>query len=202
MTRLLLQEVCAGSLKGVNLALAAGEIVGLSGPSGSGKSRLLRAVADLDPHGGEVFLDGQPQDSIPGHIWRQRVMMVPADSQWWFDHVGAHFPDGAGEFVAGALGFSAGVMDWPVSRLSSGERQRLAILRALSRQPRVLLLDEPSANLDDDMTQQLEHWLLAQIRRRELGVIWVAHDHHQLDRVSDRQAFIRGDTLELAHDCD
>jgi len=199
MTRLLLQEVSAGSLKGVNLALAGGEIVGLSGPSGSGKSRLLRAVADLDPHGGEVFLDGQPQASIPGHIWRQRVMMVPADSQWWFDDVGSHFPDGASELVAGALGFNAGVMDWPVSRLSSGERQRLAILRALSRQPRVLLLDEPSANLDDDMTQQLERWLLEQIHRRELGVIWVAHDHHQLDRVSDRQAFIRRDTLELAH---
>lgn len=202
MTRLLLQDVCAGSLKGVNLALAAGEIVGLSGPSGSGKSRLLRAVADLDPHGGEVFLDGEPQAAIPGHIWRQRVMMVPADSQWWFDDVASHFPDHTPEILPEALGFGPEVMTWQVSRLSSGERQRLALLRALSRQPRVLLLDEPSANLDDDMTLQMEVWLLEQIRRRELGVIWVAHDHQQLDRVSDRQARIHGDTLELIHDSD
>ena len=199
MTRLLLQDVSAGSLKGVNLELAAGEVVGLSGPSGSGKSRLLRAVADLDPHGGEILLDGQPQSAMPGHIWRQQVMMVPADSQWWFDHVGAHFPEDTPPTLPEALGFTPEVMTWQVSRLSSGERQRLAILRALSRHPRVLLLDEPSANLDEDMTLQLEHWLLAQIRRRQLGVIWVAHDNHQLDRVSDRHVFISGDTLELTH---
>lgn len=198
MTRLLLQDVSAGSLNGVNLELAAGEIVGLSGPSGSGKSRLLRAVADLDPHTGEIFLDGQSQASMPGHIWRQQVMMVPADSQWWFDDVASHFPDDTPETLPEALGFSQEVMNWPVSRLSSGERQRLAILRALSRQPRVLLLDEPSANLDEDMTRQLETWLLEQIRGRQLGVIWVAHDNHQLDRVSDRHVYISGDTLELA----
>ncbi len=196
MTRLLLQDVCAGSLKGVNLELAAGEIVGLSGPSGSGKSRLLRAVADLDPHGGEILLDGRPQASMAGHIWRQQVMMVPADSQWWFDDVASHFPENTPETLAEALGFSPEVMTWPVSRLSSGERQRLAILRALSRHPRVLLLDEPSANLDENMTLRLEHWLLAQIRSRQLGVIWVAHDNRQLDRVSDRQVFINGDILE------
>ena len=142
LTRLLLQDVSIGVLNEVSLTVPRGQVVCLSGPSGSGKSRLLRAVADLEPHSGQISLDNLNQQSVPAHQWRRQVVMVSAESQWWFDEVSAHFPEGAGERLPAALGFPAEVMDWSVSRLSSGERQRLALWRALVQEPDALLLDE------------------------------------------------------------
>ena len=76
---LLLEGVRVGSLDEVSMAVPGGQVVCLSGPSGSGKSRLLRAVADLEPHGGSISLNGTDQLSLPAHQWRRRVVMVPAD---------------------------------------------------------------------------------------------------------------------------
>lgn len=170
-------------------------------PSGSGKSRLLRAVADLEPHDGVISLNGISQQELPAHQWRRRVVMVPADSQWWFDDVGGHFPE-AGAQLPPALGFPADVMGWSVSRLSSGERQRLALWRALVLQPEALLLDEPTANLDNDATVTIENWLLGEIRRRQIATLWVAHDPAQIRRVADAHYRIRGTALESVHGSD
>jgi ABC-type iron transport system FetAB ATPase subunit len=128
--------------------------------------------------------------------------MVPADSQWWFDDVGGHFPDDATEGLPSALGFPPGVMEWSVSRLSSGERQRLALWRALVLEPEVLLLDEPTANLDNDSTEAVETWLLEEIRRRKIAVLWVAHDPAQIHRVADAHYRINGTMLEHVHGSD
>ena len=75
-----------------SLHIAAGECVALRGPSGSGKSLLLRAIADLDPHEGEVTLDGVACEMIPAPEWRRQVALLPVESQWWLDEVGEHFP--------------------------------------------------------------------------------------------------------------
>ncbi|MEO9523826.1 ABC transporter ATP-binding protein [Marinobacter alexandrii] len=198
MTTLTLDKLSVGTLEGVNLSLQGGDIVCVSGPSGSGKSRMLRAIADLDPHQGNVALDEIQQGSVPGHRWRRQVMMVPADSQWWYEDVGAHF-EPEQRTLPSALGLPPETMNWTVSRLSSGERQRLAIARALARNPRVLLLDEPTANLDQDMTHQVENWLLEEIRARDLIVIWIAHDIGQIERVASRHYRIQGSTLEPVH---
>lgn len=195
MTSLTLHNISVGALESVNLSLQSGDIVCVSGPSGSGKSRLLRAVADLDPHQGTVALDDMQQGSVPGHRWRRQVMMVPADSQWWYENVEAHF-EPEQRTLPSALGLPPEAMSWTVSRLSSGERQRLAIARALARQPKVLLLDEPTANLDLDMTRQVEDWLFQEIRTRNLIVIWIAHDIGQIERVASRHYRIQGNTLE------
>lgn len=202
MTGLLLDQVSVGALTGVSLAVPAGRVVCVSGPSGSGKSRLLRAAADLEPHGGEISLNGTSQGAVPAHQWRRQVVMVPADSQWWFDEVSAHFPEGAGERLPAALGFPADVMAWSVSRLSSGERQRLALWRALALKPQALLLDETTANLDGDSTLNIENWLLDEIQRQQIATLWVAHDPAQIRRVADAHYRIRGTALEPEHGSD
>lgn len=202
MTGLVLENVGVGNLSEVVLTLPAGQVACLSGPSGSGKSRLLRAVADLEPHDGVISLNGTSQQAIPAHRWRSRVVMVPADSQWWFDDVGSHFPEGADPILPSALGFPPEVKGWSVSRLSSGERQRLALWRALSLQPEALLLDEPTANLDNDSTEAIESWLLDEIRSRRIAVLWVAHDPGQIHRVADAHYRIQGNTLERVHGSD
>lgn len=191
-----LQEVAVGVLRGVSLTIGSGEVTCLSGPSGSGKSRLLRAVADLDPHDGRIFLGEDEQNTMPANRWREQVIMVPADSQWWYDAVGDHGVDRDDAMIDRVPGMGREVLDWPVNRLSSGERQRLALWRALARNPRALLLDEPTANLDDDMAEAVERWLLDEIHRRQIAVLWVAHDRAQIHRVADHHVAICGNALE------
>jgi UDP-glucose/iron transport system ATP-binding protein len=202
LTDLVLENLSVGTLDNVSLTVPGGQVVCLSGPSGSGKSRLLRAVADLEPHGGRVSLGDAVQLDVPAHQWRRRVVMVPADSQWWFDEVAGHFPDDAASRLPSALGFPPEVMAWSVSRLSSGERQRLALWRALVLEPEALLLDEPTANLDNESTQAIEAWLLDEIRRRQIAVLWVAHDPAQIHRVADAHYRIQGASLERTHGSD
>lgn len=192
-----IEGLSIGALSNISLEIKPGEIVCLSGESGAGKSRLLRAIADLEPHEGEVSLGDIDRSSLPAHEWRHQVMLVPAESQWWADHVGDHFCQPMPQALK-ALGFSDEAMQWSVARLSSGEKQRLAAARALSCQPKALLLDEPTANLDDDNTEQFERWILGEIKKHAMPVVWVAHDEAQMKRVGDRHFRIKGDHLEPA----
>lgn len=195
--RLIVRDLDCGSLREVSFSVDSGEIVCLSGPSGSGKTRLLRAIADLDEHGGEVWLGPSRQSRTPAHSWRARVMLVPAESQWWAETVGEHFPAPPPDGL-GALGFGPEVMAWQVSRLSSGEKQRLALLRALARDPQALLLDEPTANLDADSSRAVEHWLHNMALVRHIPILWVAHDPDQIARIGQRHLRICGDRLQEA----
>lgn len=191
-----LDSVSVGALEAVSVSVAAGEVVGLSGPSGSGKTRLLRAIADLDPHGGSIWLGETEQRALPAHQWRRQVMLVPAESQWWFERVGQHFPADFDRSALPALGLAEEALDWPVSRLSSGEQQRLALLRAVSAGPRALLLDEPTANLDGEAVARTEQWLLKYLRREHLPVLWVAHDREQIRRIADRHLCLDGSAVK------
>ena len=182
-------------LKDVDLHVAPGACLTVAGPSGSGKSQLLRSIADLDPHEGEISIDGQDSQGVTGPQWRRLVTMVPAESQWWYDTVGEHFPPEVDvDFTA--LGFTEQVRDWQIDRLSTGERQRLALLRALAIKPRALLLDEPTAALDVASRKAVE--ALIEQFRREYGVpvIWVSHDEAQIGRISDQHMVIREGRLQ------
>ncbi|MBS3824020.1 MAG: ATP-binding cassette domain-containing protein [Wenzhouxiangellaceae bacterium] len=193
-----LEDVSVGALERVLLSVSRGEIVCISGASGSGKTRLLRAVADLEPHGGECRLGDARQSETPAHRWRAQVMMVPAESQWWHETVGEHFDADADDSPADhldALDLPHGALEWSIDRLSSGEKQRLALIRALLRRPHALLLDEPTANLDAESIRRVERWLLKIIERREMPTLWVAHDDEQIERVSQRHFRIRDGRL-------
>ena len=117
--------------------------------------------------------------------------MLPAESRWWFPTVGEHFVGEPVELVV-RLGFGEEVFGWEVSRLSIGERQRLALARLLDRGPEVLLLDEPTANLDDEATRRVE----AVVVGSGLAALWVSHDVAQLERVAWRRMRMRGRRLE------
>lgn len=183
----------------MNLDLAPGECVGVSGPSGAGKTLLLRAIADLDPHEGEVLLDGVPAGRVPPAQWRRRVGLLPAESAWWGERVRDHFRADPGPGLR-RLGLPPAALDWEVRRLSTGERQRLALLRLLENRPQVLLLDEPTANLDAAGRERVEG-LIAEYRGEcAAAVIWVAHDAAQLARVATRRFRFEDGRLVAAAD--
>lgn len=186
---LMLMEVRALRRTGllpVSFSLAAGECLAISGPSGSGKSLLLRAIVDLDPNQGEVWLAGIARDAMPAPQWRRRVGYVPAEPGWWADTVGQHFEDwSAAQPLVTRLGLPGDVNAWPITRPSSGERLRLALVRALMNQPDVLLLDEPTSALDG-MAIGLVEALVADQLAKGLAVLWVSHDPAQVTRVARR----------------
>lgn len=185
MPGLSIEAVCVRGGGPYTARIEAGECVGLLGPSGTGKTILLRAIADLDPHTGDIRLDDASCDQTPAPQWRNWVGLLPADSRWWHDRVGDHFP-GATATDPTLLGLPAEAMDWPVTRLSAGERQRFALLRMLAREPRCLLLDEPTANLDPENALLVEQTVARYRQAHEAPVIWVAHDRQQLGRTCDR----------------
>lgn len=169
-----------------DFSLRGGEIIAVRGPSGSGKSLMLRAIADLDPAEGEVSLDGTERARIPAPEWRRRVAFVPAESGWWDDRVREHFPDGGGDTaLIEALGLDPAALDWEVRRLSTGERHRLAIARALVRKPEVWLFDEPTAALDAEAARRVEA-VITQGRDRGAAILLVTHDDAQAARLADR----------------
>lgn len=182
--RLRVENLRLHSVGPVSLHIHAGACLGVSGPSGAGKSLLLRAIADMEPHGGEVYLDGTEQCRFPAPVWRRQVALLPAESMWWSDTVGEHFTrvdaDGFDR-----LGIDRHILTWPVSRLSSGERQRLALLRLMENHPRLLLLDEPTANLDPDNTARVEELVRDYRAATGAAVLWVGHLQAQLQRVAD-----------------
>jgi ABC-type iron transport system FetAB ATPase subunit len=169
----------------VSLDVAAGECVCISGPSGAGKSQLLRAIADLDPHDGEVRLSGHAAGGIAPPEWRRQVGLLPPESSWLLPCVSDHFHAGASLPLA-EVGLDDAILDQPVARLSSGEKQRLALLRLLANQPLVLLLDEPTANLDPENTRRVEAVIATYRESRDAAVIWISHDREQAARVCDR----------------
>ncbi|WP_299624369.1 ATP-binding cassette domain-containing protein [Pelagibius sp.] len=177
-------------LEPLSFDLAAGECVALRGPSGAGKSLLLRALADLDPSTGEVLLDGRERHQMAACAWRRLVGYVPAEPGWWSDRLAEHFLDWAGQAgPARRLMIPDSTAERPVRQLSTGERQRLALLRAMERGPKVLLLDEPTGPLDEEATAAVEA-MLREKQGNGLAILWVTHDRRQAERIADRRFYI------------
>lgn len=184
---LIIKQLRTRHIGPLDLELGHGECAAITGPSGAGKTLLLRAIADLDDHRGKVSFDGIASHDLRAHEWRALVGLLPAESQWWYERIGDHFATGVNEALLGELGFDPEVMDWEVARCSTGERQRLGLLRLLQQEPKVLLLDEPTASLDTTNTGRVER-LIDRLRREQgIIVLWVSHDTAQASRVATRK---------------
>ncbi len=180
-------ELEVGGLPALTFELATGRILAVSGPSGAGKTRLLRALADLDPAPGRVAWDGVERTAMPAPQWRRLVGLLPAEPRFWERSVRGHFPADASELEAGfrELGLDPGRLDDDPARLSTGERSRVALLRLLARRPRALLLDEPTANLDQDSAARVVRLLTGYVEERPAAAVWVSHRPEEI-QLADR----------------
>ncbi len=196
------------ALDGVDLSVGPGEVVGLLGPNGAGKTTLLRlAMGLLAPLSGEVRLLGDPPASLRRREAARRAAFVPAS-------LAVALPMSVREFVAlGRLPHLRGLfesrrdracirlaLEWvgasdladrPYGSLSAGEQKRVLVARALAQEPRVLLLDEPTANLDIAHGVALLDRLRSLARAERLGVLASIHDLNLALQFCDRLALMR-----------
>lgn len=178
----------------VSLSVPTGEVFALLGPSGSGKSSLLRAIAGLEPCTGDIAFDGESVMRMPPH--KRRFALMFQDGQL-FPHLD----------VAGNVGYALRISGMPwrdrvtellelvglsgferrrVTDLSGGEQQRVALARSLAGSPRVLLLDEPLSSLDRELRERLARELRDILRAAAVTTILVTHDHDEAGVIADR----------------
>ncbi|MBF0446655.1 MAG: ATP-binding cassette domain-containing protein [Magnetococcales bacterium] len=188
-------KMAAGPL--FSFSIAAGEVLCLSGQSGTGKTLLLRAIADLDPHQGAIWFNDQSMDSIPAPLWRKKIGLILSESYWWSDIVSDHFFDtkAAAPFLE-ALKLPIESLNWQTFRMSTGEKQRMSIARLLANKPLALLLDEPTANLDPDTTRRVESLILNYGQTKKAPILWVSHDPLQIKRIGHRHIHIEDDQIQ------
>lgn len=197
MPRLTVESVTTVLGFPISLTVEPGTCFCLSGASGSGKSLLLRALADLDPHEGSIHLGSLECAKISPNKWRRMVGFLPAESAWWGDRVQDHFETSHPlRPMLTHLGFSEETLQKPIHQLSSGERQRLAIIRTLSVNPHALLLDEPTANLDASSTDRVETLITQFMVTHQIPVIWVSHDPRQIERIAHQHGHLENGRLE------
>lgn len=163
-----------------------GECLAIEGASGAGKTLLLRAIADLDVSGGDVSVDGEARGEMPAHIWRRRVRYCAAEPGWWADTPRACLPAPPAprlDRLMQALDLDPALLDRAIPTLSTGERQRLALVRALLDDPKVLLLDEPTGALDPQASALVEELIRFQMLSGHC-VVLVSHDRAQVERLA------------------
>ncbi|MBO4225676.1 ABC transporter ATP-binding protein [Bradyrhizobium neotropicale] len=188
-------------LRGVNLAVAAGESVALTGESGSGKSTLLHLIAGLDAaDGGEIVLDGVSLSNL-GEAGRaalrrdrlglvfQQFNLIPSltvsDNLTFQSRIaGRHDPKWHDELVQ-RLGLAQLLKRYP-EQLSGGQQQRVAIGRALAPKPLLLLADEPTGNLDEETADEVLALARDLVARTGCGFLMVTHSA-RLAALLDRQ---------------
>ena len=184
-------------LQPINLQVADGQCLAITGPSGAGKSLLLRAIADLDPNTGEVSSGQLNRSAGAAPVWRKHVAFLPSECGWWQDNVAAHFSDPTAiKARLPLVGLSSDALNWKVTRLSSGKKHRLGLLRCLEADPAVLLLDEPTAALDQGTTLLVEALLRNQMTKG-VSILLVTHDADQPRRLDCATVRIENGALVL-----
>jgi len=194
------------AVAGISMRALAGEVIAIIGPNGAGKSTLMRALNGLlTPSSGTVLLDGEPLRSFSRRAVGRRVAVVAQEAE-------LRFPVTVMEFVLGGRYAWSGMRAWGwetdrdmavarevlreteledfgarlMSELSGGERQRAVLARALATEAAVLLLDEPTANLDLAHQATLLHLVRARCNRKQAAAVVVTHDVNLAAEFADR----------------
>lgn len=190
----------------ISLAVERGELFGVVGPSGSGKSSFLRLLNRLDePTGGTVFLDGQDYRQIEPRELRRRLGMVTQRPFLFPGDVASNLrfgPAQRGEMLpdvevarlldhVGLPGFAAR----NVANLSGGEQQRVSLARALANQPEVLLMDEPTSALDEKAKTGIEDLIRNLVDENRFTFVLVTHDLDQARRLCHRVGVVEAGRL-------
>jgi D-xylose transport system ATP-binding protein len=201
------------ALSDVDLALNQGEVVALVGDNGAGKSTLVKIMSGSErPDAGEILLDGQVVGmETPRHATGHGIHTVYQDLSLC-DNLGAvrnlflgqektssvalgyklnqHQMEQEAIQVLASLSVKLRALDTPVGRLSGGQRQGIAICRALISDPKLVMLDEPTAALG--VTQRAEVLaLIGRLREQNRGVLVISHDLHDVQQVADRVVVMR-----------
>ena len=203
----------------LSIEVGAGEVAAVIGPSGVGKTTLLRTLAlSIEPDEGTVTLDGTDAwavDEAERLALRRRVGMVFQEASLfdgtvarnveyglrvrrsWSDRIASVLrlngaPDAVDESLE-VVGLSDKTAQ-PADSLSGGEAQRVSFARALAYEPDVLLLDEPTSDLDPRNTAVIEE-AIGEARDRGIGVVVATHDMYQAERVADRVAVLLDDGI-------
>jgi len=196
------------ALRGVSLAVAPGEVLGLVGPNGSGKTTLIRAVMGaIKPVAGEVRVLGADVAALSQRERALRAAVVPQEPQLpgaftaleivlmgRTPHLRLLQSEGAADLAAVELAMRAtktwDFADRPIGELSGGERQRVVVARALAQETPLLLLDEPTAHLDLGHQAAVLELVRHTCREGRRGVLAVVHDLTMAARYCDRLALL------------
>lgn len=202
-------------LESVSVTVGSGEALAVVGPNAAGKSTLVRALASLLPVAtGEIRLMGQPLDQIGRGLRARQIALVTAEDEGpstlrvsdrvalgRYPHVGPLRPHRSQDRAAIESAIERTGIEHLANRalgtLSAGERQRATVARALAQEPRVLLLDEPSAHLD--VGHELELFdVLDQVRECGVGVLVVVHDLQRAAEWAERMILLNEGRIRAA----
>ena len=197
-------------LADLTFGVAAGELLGVIGPNSAGKTTLIRLLSRvLEPSAGEILLEGRPLARLDRAEVARCVAVVPQGVppqfpftveelvlMGRFPHAPArYFETGADRAAARAAMAATGVLELatlPLDTLSGGERQRAVIARALAQEPRLLVLDEPTAHLDLRYQAETAALLRRLNRERHVSILLVSHDLNLAAEVCDRLLLLAG----------
>lgn len=197
----ILGEVTVEALRGVCLNIDKGEFIGICGPSGSGKTTMLNVMSTIDsPTSGNVFFDGKDiglmndneqtelRNKTIGFIFQTfnlvpvlsalENVMLPLD----FRNMSRSEAKERAMVYLNKVGLEKFVLHRP-SKLSGGQRQRVAIARALAQRPKIIIADEPTANLDSQNAMQILNLMDELNQKEQITFIFSTHDSRLIDKV-------------------
>jgi iron complex transport system ATP-binding protein len=200
-------------LQGISLEIFKGQFLGIIGPNGSGKTTLLKAMSGLlKPKDGSLVLDGKALRSYRRDDLARRVALVPQSAvlpelftaldivmMGRMPHLGLLRYEGIRDIQAALESMqathTAHLASRKMNELSGGERQRVIIARALAQEPTMLMLDEPTSNLDINYQAEILSFLRGLCRTGEMAVVATMHDINLASQYCDRIVMLHAGSI-------